>query len=59
MSNQIFVSHGQTVTIERAHSQIEEYAVTSFPYGGRSTGWTREEVEKKIEILIEKGFEKK
>lgn len=53
----VLVSHGTTVTIQRNHSSVEEYAVESTPYGNRTTDWTREEVETKIKELLQKGWE--
>ena len=55
----ILVGHGQTFTYERAHSAIEEYAVSSKPYGNRTIGLSRRDVEDQFEILAEKGYTKK
>ena len=50
------ISHGTTMVIERAHSSIEEYALTCIP-GTRTTDWSREEVKAKISELLEKRWE--
>ena len=57
--NTVLVSHGETVTISRANSTQEEYAVHSSVNGAKTIEWTREEVAGRIETLLEKGFEYK
>lgn len=52
----VLVSHGTTVTFQAAHA-ADEYAVTSTPYGNRSTGWSADKVREKIADLLEKGYE--
>ena len=52
------VSHGTTLTIERNHSAVEEYALTCEP-GTRTTDWTREKTINKVSELLGKGWEYK
>ena len=50
------ISHGETVEFVKAHSEADEWKAISSA-GTQTTGWTTEEVEKKVEELKQKGFE--
>jgi len=59
MTSITMISHGETITFEKNHSQSDEWRVRSSRNSGGKTNLTSSEVNEQVEYLKSRGFEQK